>query len=89
MTILREGIRKARKNHYCNGSETIQSYVHEGIFTISELRTIVKARREEYKILKGTNYYYQVNTYMGEIHTWKCRTDMYDLIDKYNLWDYD
>jgi hypothetical protein len=59
MGVLKEGHRKARKNHWCDGWHWIEEDARE------------LALEPCVGIKKGDEYYYQVNTYEG-IGTFKC-----------------
>jgi len=84
-----EIIRSARKDHYCSSCEFVQDHIGKwdiGFFSFTDLRLIVKARQDNWKILKGTSYQKQVNVMDGRIYTFKCRPEMHKLCIKYDLY---
>jgi len=79
----------ARKEHFCDACQIIMNCGISGYgYTISELREIVKAKRNGYKIIKGQKYIYQVNIYDGDFGVFKAIPEMHDLCLKYDLYDY-
>lgn len=55
--IIKELTPIARKVHHCNASDwLVNGYIEPGELTIKELRAIIKARRNNYKIQVGERY---------------------------------
>ena len=80
MTMLREGHRKARKQHQCNGWQ----YLEEASFDITEMKRCVGINKED-------EYYFQVNVlskYDG-IQTFKSCRQCMDEGKRFNLPIYD
>ena len=85
--VLSEQTPIAKKQHTCNACEFINESWGDAYFTISELRLIVSARRNGYKIVKGQRYIKQNNVCDGEFYTFKAIPEMHDICLKYDLYD--
>lgn len=73
MTILSEGFRKARKNHWCDGWRFLEDWRHD----IPELELCRG-------INKGDEYFYQVNTFDG-LGTFKCCKSCKEQSERHNI----
>lgn len=70
--VLSESEPVARKDHYCMASEwLLNSGIFDGEYSFAELREIVKAKRNGWKIKKGQRYIRQNNKYDGKLYTFK------------------
>lgn len=84
----------ARKEYRCEAAPNVREWVQGGMWvedkhkkvTFADLRKIVVARQENFRILKGAKYVRQVNKMDGTIYTFKCRQDMMDICSKFDLW---
>lgn len=85
--FLRDDTPVARKTYLCDASEYVQEWLHQQIFTISEYREIVKAKRQGWKIQPGQKYIKQVGVDEGahEMMVYRAIPDMHDLCLKYDL----
>ena len=84
--VLSESKPKARKNYDCMASEFILNNGVDGMgFTRPELRSISKARKNGYKILKGEIYMRQNNKFDGELYTFKAIPAIAEICFKYDL----
>ena len=70
----------ARKDYDCDASIWIYSGDITGeYYTFSELRQIVKAKRDGWKIKKGQKYIKQTLKDGGELFTFRAREDMHKI----------
>lgn len=84
---------KARREYSCDCYEQIiQEWVSNGCWldkgrkvSFGDLRKLIIAKREGFKILKGTTYINQRNLYDGQFYTWRSRKDLFEIACKYNL----
>jgi hypothetical protein len=95
MNCLVEQVRKARKNHTCNGCENLlqddsfENLIKNNKFTEEEKQVFIDLKNKKYKILQGEKYMCQTNVGDGEIWNFKCNLDLWNLDKKYNLFEYD
>ena len=91
ITIIHESTQKARKDYYCNACEFLLEgdNVCELGLTFSEYRSIVKAKQNGYKILKGEIYLRQYNSDETSKDTWVYRAipEIHKICLKYDLYD--
>jgi len=89
IVILSESKPLARKAHNCMACDFILSCGVNGFgYTFAELRLIVKARRNNYKIVKGQKYIRQNNICDGDIYTFKAIPEMHELCLKYDHYEH-
>jgi len=78
----------ARKEYCCDASDWL---LNEGIngfgFSFAELREIVIARRNGWKIKKGEKYIRQRGKYDGDLYTFKAIPAIHKICLKYNLYE--
>lgn len=87
--VIFESTPVARKSHNCMASEYILNGGINGFgYTISELRSIVKAQRNSFQIIKGQKYINQFNKCYGEVYSFKAIPAMHDLCVKYDLYEF-
>lgn len=88
--VIRETEPIARKAYECNACLFLQEYLNwsgrDTGFTISELRAIVKARRNGWQIQPGERYLKQVQKFEGEIVTVRCVPAIDMICHKYDLY---
>ena len=77
----------ARKEHVCMACEFAFEAIGYETFTFSELRTLVKARKANYRIQKGQVYVRQNNIYDGEFYTFKAIPEVHQLCIDHNLYE--
>lgn len=77
----------ARKDYYCDCCQLIRDSLPYIKFAFADLRKIVRARQDGWMIKKGNKYEYQFNTDGGDAWTFRGRLDMYELCNKYDLFD--
>lgn len=91
-TVLKTQYYRAKRKYHCSGAEQL---IESGImndpkgFGVSyeDMRTLVNIRKEDYMILPGTKYVYQVGTNDNAFYAIKVRADAFNIIIKYNLYD--
>jgi len=81
----------ARKDHWCDAS----LWFREGLLgyypsctglTFGELREVVIARQEGWKILKGQRYIKQAVSDGGTLYTFKARPTIHQICIKYDIY---
>lgn len=88
VTVLKESTPTARVDHDCMASDFILNQGIDGFgYTFSEFRAIAKAKKSNFKILKGDKYMKQTNKQHGDIYTFKAIPAMHDICVKYDLYD--
>jgi hypothetical protein len=81
----------ARKKYTCNACEWIENhvdYLFYGDFTYTELREIVKARRNNWCIVPGQQYIRAVQEYEGKLEVWRAIPAIHEICLKYDIYDY-
>jgi len=91
MEIINEKIRTARKEYECNAciwlNEHLDGNGRTGTgFLFSELRQIIQAKRDGWKILKGQSYRHYTCKYEGELYPTRERPEITAILTKYQLW---
>lgn len=88
ITIIRESNPVAKKEHDCDACQFI---LNEGVnrcgYTISELREIVKARRNAYQIVKGQKYIYQFNTNGNDVWVFKAIPEIHEICLEHDMYE--
>lgn len=86
MQLIRESIRTAKKRHVCDACFWIINGLHDVEWTISELRQVVKARRNGYMIVPGDKYIEQIQKDGGDFIVFKALVEMDKLCWKHGLY---
>lgn len=90
ITVIKQRLVKhARAEYECMASIYVKdmlSYYCNGDFTFAEMRLIVEARRNGWRIRKGDPYVYQFNKYEGDTLTFRAIQAMHDLCVKYDYY---
>jgi len=85
-TLIRHEVRKARKDYSCQASEFYLDCGPDGL-SISDLRIIVKARKNNYKIKKGELHdYCFMKNHDNEIYSFRSIIGMNDICLKYEMY---
>lgn len=79
-------IKKARRDHRCGACEFLSDDYRFGTWTFAEMRLIIKAKQDGWKIKKGQSYIRQYNTESGEVWTFKCRPEIHQICIKHDLY---
>jgi hypothetical protein len=88
VTVISESRPTARKEHDCGACEWLLAYGVNGMgYSFSELREVVKAKRNNWKIMKGQKYVRQTNTFEGQLYTFKVIPEIHNICLKYNLYE--
>lgn len=77
---------KARKEYRCDACEYINSVINEGYFSFAEMRLIVKAKRDGWKIKKGQIYDKVKGKWEGDFSIFRARPEMNELCLKHDLY---
>lgn len=75
----------ARKQHVCDACQFVLDAIGAVPFTISDLRKIVKAKRQDYMIQPGQQYIRQFNTDGSDTWTYRALPEMHDLCLRLDL----
>jgi len=88
ITVIHESRPIARKAYWCNACEFIRECSDWDYrdFAMSDLRLIVKARRNGWKIQPGQRYIRQFNSDYGETWTFRAIPEMHEICRKYDLY---
>ena len=85
-TLIREETPVARKEYRCQACDWIREDEITGeYYTYAELRKIVKARQEGWRIKKGEKYIKQILNNGGELYTYRARPEIHDICLKYDI----
>lgn len=88
IVTIHESRPKARKDYYCNACEFLFEDDISGL-TFSEYRTVVRAKWNGKKILKGQTYIRQFNgdETIGDTWTYRAIPEIHKICVKYKLYD--
>ena len=92
--IFESHIKKSQKDYVCDAcnyileGDSFKNFVKQHKFTFGELRSLVKAKQNGYKILKGQPYYRQFNKIDGDTCTWRVIPEIDNILIKYNLYEF-
>jgi hypothetical protein len=87
--ILSHSTPKARKAHRCMASEFILAAGISGFgYSFSELRAIAKAKKNNYRVVKGQRYIKQNNKLDGELYTFKAIPQMHQICLAHDHYEY-
>lgn len=88
-------VKHARKEYYCSGCESIQSYTdfkdlaRNVPMTFSEKRSLVEVKNRNYRIRKGDSHIRQTIVFDGELYCNKIIPEIHELAIKYKLYGED
>lgn len=85
ITVLREEYPIARKDYNCSACEWIREDISG--FEFAELRKIVMARKNGWKIKKGQRYIKQINICDGDFYVYKAIPDIHDICIEHDIFD--
>ena len=89
ITVLSEALPVARKSHHCMASDFILANGISGYgYSFSELRSIAKAKRNKFLIIKGQTYLRQNNKFDGDIYTFKAIPALHQICLDHDLYAY-
>lgn len=85
--VLSESKQIARKDYECEACTCVLNQGYDGMgFSREERRTLVKARKNNWKIVKGQEYLKQKNIYEGVVFKFKAIPSVHDICIKYDLY---
>ncbi len=88
--VLHDSTQKARKQYNCDLAWFINDIEFEpGKLSFSELRTLAEYKANNKKILKGDFYVRQFNKQEGDTYTFRAKKDVWDLLAKHDLLNFD
>lgn len=91
-TILSDTKHIARKTYTCNACEWIENVVVDNLydyeFTYAELREIVKARRNRWRIVPGQLYRKVVEVEDGYLSVWRVIPAIDAICRKHDIYEY-
>lgn len=79
ITVIHESTPVARKTYHCDACDFITEALGAVPFTISDLRKIVKARRQGWQIQPGQRYVRQFNRDGSDTWTFRAIPEMHEL----------
>jgi hypothetical protein len=79
-------VRVARKEHRCCASEWLDG-IEPDQFTFTEKKAIAKARRNNWRILKGESYVHQVNIWEGQFNDYKAIPSINDICRRHHVFE--
>lgn len=82
--VLRQTVRKARKEHYCTGAGLIRKRINEEDIEAEDAQILAKCAR---KIKAGEQYLEVASVDMGSVDSWRSHKECADLCHKYEAWD--
>jgi len=90
-TNIKHEVHTARKNYSCDACEwiEIEDLRHNVKLTKSEWRSIITARNNHWKILKGQKYEYNVNIIDGDFFVFRCIPEINKICLKHELYPED
>lgn len=92
MTLLSEEHLTASKDYDCDASIWITEGNLEreyGLFTFSELRSLVKAKNNGWKIKKGEKYTIQIcKNHKAKSYTFRAIPEIHNICIKYDLYEH-
>lgn len=80
--VLREALPIAKKDHRCSACVWIMELICEYDFTFAELREIVKARKNGWRINAGEEYIKQINICDGDFYVYKAIPAIHEICIK-------
>jgi hypothetical protein len=86
--VLSSSCPVARKDYSCDSWEWLSNAWPLGDFlSFTEMRKVVKAKRNSYKIKKGDRYFKQTGLYDGEFYTFRAIPDLNEICMKHDIYD--
>jgi hypothetical protein len=89
-TLLRSSKHTAQKDYECNAclwlKDAIPHYLPK--MTFGEYRSIVLARRDNYKVKKGMQYLRTTGLFEGDFYSCASRIEIDKICAKYNFYAY-
>lgn len=84
--IIHESIQKARKNYSCNACDFLFEDDLPKL-TFSEYRSVVKAKQNKQRILKGQEYIRQFNGNGGDTWVYRAIPEIHKICLKYGYYE--
>ena len=88
MQVIKHTQPKARKTYYCDACATwLVSGLRREDVTAKQWAVVKKAEADDWRILAGMKYHYQLQKDGGDLYAFRGRQDMVDLVSELKLWD--
>lgn len=88
--VIKQSYHTARKDYHCDACEWIHN--NDGFrqmkLTFSEWRSVVRAKKNNWKIKKGEKYLYQFNRYSSDVYSLKMIPEIHKICYKYKLYEF-
>ena len=84
---IAETTQVARKDYDCMACDWINNSWGNFDFSVSELKSIARARKAGYKIKKGQKYIRQTNKFEGRIYTFVAIPEMDEICLKHDIYE--
>lgn len=92
-TILSDTKHIARKTYICNACEWVENIVVDNLydykFSYAELREIVTARRNRWRIVPGQLYRRIVSVERGDLYVWRVIPAIDAICHKHDIYEFD
>jgi hypothetical protein len=89
MELLRSSNPIARRDYACDACVWLFESNYRYGLTISEYRSIVKAKRNDFKIKAGSKYVYQCCKNYGDFYVFRAIPEIHAICLKYDMYDCD
>ncbi len=76
----------AKKDYTCQACDWIHDCINEQIFSFADYRLIAKAKRDDWRILKGQKYIKVRGKWDGEWCTFRARPEINGLCQYYDIY---
>ena len=87
-TLLSEHKPTAMREHTCMACDWVLQFGIDGNgFTRPELRALSRARKSNWKIIKGQGYIRQGNEFEGELYTFRAIPEIHAICIKYDIYE--
>lgn len=93
--LIEHKVVRARKDHHCDGCSQLLDFgstdqiIEEYKLTDTEIISLLGAKKEGFRILKGQTYISQFCRDDGYVYTWKSRPEIYNILVKYKIFEDD
>lgn len=92
MHYLRDSTQIAKKDYHCDGCDLMFNYgnidqiINDFNLSVSEIESLLEAKKYNYKIINGEKYYKQINVDAGYLFVCRVRYDIHQILIKYKFY---